>query len=202
MINENPLILFVGRSASGKTTIANMLEENHDFKQVQSYTTRPPRFEGEPGHIFVSKEDFPKEEDIVAYTMYNGYEYCATLEQVQEADIYVVDVDGVETILENKDRIGRDIHIIYFDCNVAVRIGRMLERGSTDRQIIERLRFDESFDWVPALRELTRKFDLPGMWHIWHIHYIEAYNSLDAVYLQVIGKINMIYDYANYGIAD
>lgn len=202
MVNETPLILFVGKSASGKTTIAKMLEGRHNLVQVQSYTTRPPRFEGEPGHIFVSEEDFPNEEDIVAYTMYNGYEYCATLEQVQEADIYVVDVDGVETILENYDRIGRDIHIVYFDCNVATRIGRMLERGSTDRQIIERLRFDESFDWAISLRQLVKNLDLPTMWHMWHIHYVEAGNSLDAVYLEVIGKINMIYNYSNYDIAD
>ena len=43
---NNPLFLFVGRSASGKTTIANILEEKYGHKQVQSYCTRPPRYEG------------------------------------------------------------------------------------------------------------------------------------------------------------
>ena len=51
---SEPLFLFVGKSASGKTTVANMLEEKHGHVQVQSYTTRPPRYEGEVGHIFVN----------------------------------------------------------------------------------------------------------------------------------------------------
>ena len=55
---RKPLFLFVGRSSSGKTTIANILEERYGYKQVQSYTTRPPRYEGEVGHIFVNENEF------------------------------------------------------------------------------------------------------------------------------------------------
>jgi guanylate kinase len=55
---RKPLFLLVGRSASGKSTVANMLEEQHGYKQVSSYTTRPPRYEGEVGHIFVNENEF------------------------------------------------------------------------------------------------------------------------------------------------
>ena len=57
---NNPLFLFVGKSASGKTTIANRLEEKYNHIQVQSYTTRPPRYEGEVGHIFVTDDEGKK----------------------------------------------------------------------------------------------------------------------------------------------
>lgn len=48
------IYLIVGPSGSGKTMVANRLEEKYRLKQVLSYTERPPRFEGEGGHTFVS----------------------------------------------------------------------------------------------------------------------------------------------------
>ena len=51
---NKPLYLFVGKSASGKTTTADLLEKRYGHKQVYSYCTRKPRYEGEIGHIFIS----------------------------------------------------------------------------------------------------------------------------------------------------
>lgn len=50
------IYLIVGPSGSGKTMVANRLEEKYRLKQVLSYTERPPRFEGEGGHTFVTPE--------------------------------------------------------------------------------------------------------------------------------------------------
>ena len=36
-MNNMPLYLFVAKSASGKTTIANILEEKHGYKDEQTY---------------------------------------------------------------------------------------------------------------------------------------------------------------------
>lgn len=52
------IYLIVGPSGSGKTMVANRLEEKYRLKQVLSYTERPPRFEGEGGHTFVTPEEF------------------------------------------------------------------------------------------------------------------------------------------------
>ena len=71
----NPLYLFVGRSASGKTTIANILEQKYGFKQVSSYTTRLPRYDGEVGHVFVTEEEYKALENMVAYTFYDNNHY-------------------------------------------------------------------------------------------------------------------------------
>ena len=72
---NKPLFLFVGRSASGKTTVANMLVEKYGYKQVESYTTRLPRFDGETGHIFVSEEEFRNLGELAAYTFYNNHNH-------------------------------------------------------------------------------------------------------------------------------
>lgn len=174
--DKRPLFLFVGKSASGKTTIANMLEKD-GYNQVQSYTTRPPRYKGEVGHTFISEGEYDKLENIVASTLYNGYHYCTTLEQIQNSDFYVVDVPGVFTLLDNYDKINRDIHIFYFDANVYNRIQRMIARHDSDTLIISRLLNDEKDDW------LTQLF-FANMYEI-DLHIIEADNDLEEVYHQI-----------------
>ena len=150
---NKPLFLFVGKSASGKSTIANLLEQKYGYKQVQSYTTRPPRYDGEPGHIFVTKEEFGNLGELAAYTLYNGNEYGTTFQQLEECDIYVIDVPGVETLLQ-KDKIKRPICVIYFDTTVRTRINRMVERGASDMEIVSRLYNDEEYDWEKKLDSL------------------------------------------------
>lgn len=152
-----PLFLFVGRSASGKTTIANILEEKHEYKQVSSYTTRPPRYDGEVGHIFVNKQEFDNLGELAAYTLYNDNEYGTTFKQLDECDIYVIDVPGIETLLQKN--IDRPIVIIYFDTTVYTRINRMMDRGDSDMAIIARLLQDEQYDWYHRLDALVWHHD-------------------------------------------
>lgn len=148
----NTLFLFCGKSGSGKTTIADILENKFGYEQLKSYTTRPPRYENESGHTFITEEEFDKLKNIVAYTEYNGYRYCATKEQIDEVSIYVIDIPGVETLLEKYDT-DRPIEIIYFDTTVKTRIERMVDRGDSDTAIVGRLHNDESFDWKDKLKQ-------------------------------------------------
>lgn len=149
---NKPLLLFVGPSGSGKTTIANVLEEQHGYKQVQSYTTRPPRYEGESGHIFVSTDEFNNLGELAAYTVYNGNKYGTTVKQLDECDIYVIDIAGVKTLLKNYTA-DRPICVVYFDTSVYTRINRMLGRHDHDAAIISRLLEDEKYDWLQELNK-------------------------------------------------
>lgn len=148
-----PLYCFVGKSSSGKTTVANELEV-YGFSQLWSYTTRPRRYEFEIGHTFISDEDFDKLENIVAYTEYNNYRYCCTKEQIDEADIYVIDVPGVETLLD-KYKSDRPIIIFYFDTSIRTRIDRMINRHDSDMAIVSRLYNDEEHDWYDQLNSIV-----------------------------------------------
>ena len=186
-MNE-PIFLFVGRSASGKTTIANLLEEKYGYKQVQSYTTRPPRYEGEVGHIFVTKEEFDALGELAAYTEYNGYKYGTTIEQLNSCTIYVVDIPGVKTLLE-RYKTNRQIVIIFFDTTVYTRINRMLNRGDSDIAIISRLLQDEKDNWFNQLDSLV--------WHYNNIigtkvtfYSVNANNSQDDVEKLIMYYIN------------
>ncbi len=197
MTNNKPLFLFIGKSASGKTTIANLLEERNDMKQVQSYTTRPPRFEGEVGHRFITDDECNELEDIVASTLYNGYWYCATLDQINEADIYVIDITGAKELLRNQDKIERDIHIIYFDVSVYERIKRMQKRCGTDAQIISRLLYDESFDWYDNISSIGIEMFNSKWWEYSNVHSICADEETEIVYKDTLSVINNIIERNN-----
>jgi guanylate kinase len=155
---NNALYLFVGKSASGKTTIANILEHKCGMKQVSSYTTRPPRYENEIGHVFIDDEEFDSLGELVAYTEYNGFRYGTTAKQLDQCSIYVVDVPGVETLLQ-RYKTTRPIIVIYFDTTVYTRINRMLDRNDSDIAIISRLLQDEKDDWGKQLDHLVWNYN-------------------------------------------
>lgn len=89
----------MGRSGVGKTTLAQALCDREGYKQLSSYTTRPPRAPNEQGHIFIASDSYKDIDDLkaqypnrVAETMFDGNFYFATAEQVEQCDIYVIDL--------------------------------------------------------------------------------------------------------------
>lgn len=186
-----PLFLFVGKSASGKTTIASMLESD-GYTQVSSYTTRPPRHKNEIGHVFITEEEYDNLSNIVASTLYNGYRYCTTLDQIQNADIYVVDPNGVSVLLDNYQLICRDVYVFYFDASVYVRINRMLHRGDNESHIIERLLHDEENNWFKDLVAINESHNRHAV-----IKIIDANPNSKTVYSTVKNLINLSKDKLN-----
>lgn len=184
-----PLFLFVGESGSGKTTIAD-IAENKGYSVVSSYTTREPRVPNEHGHIFITEEEFSALKNIVAYTFYNGYHYCTTQEQLDRSDIYVVDPDGVETLLNNY-HTKRNITILYFGATVANRILRMQARGDTNDQIIKRLLNDEKEYWYGKLVSLSWKSNVVDDEDV-ELYKIRADENIDDVLNQVFERIQYV----------
>lgn len=134
------IYLIVGESGSGKSTIVDILEREHGLKSIQSYTTRPKRYDEETGHTFVTDEEFDRLENIVAYTEFSGHRYCATQEQVDNADLYIVDVDGVNSLRERYNG-KKGIFTIYISCSLIERMHRLEERDGFDKAL-ERIKHD------------------------------------------------------------
>ena len=136
------IALFIGPSGSGKTTVAEYLVKNYGFTQIESYTTRAPRYDGEVGHIFVANADFDQLKDFVAYTEFDGNRYAATADQVEENDIYVVDVAGAEYFKEKYKGSKKPI-VFYFNLPANIRKQRMQNRGDPYQLIVQRMDNDE-----------------------------------------------------------
>ena len=126
----NCIFLIVGCSGSGKTTITEQLEQKYGLKSIQSYTTRKPRYEGETGHIFISDEEFDKITDMVAYTEFDSKRYCATAEQVENNDLYIIDPKGVDFFMKAY-KGSKTPKIIFISSNLTTRYERMVERAET-----------------------------------------------------------------------
>lgn len=145
---ENNIVLLVGPSGSGKTTIAEYLDKHYGMKSIRSYTTRAPRYPGEDSHTFISNDEFDALENIVAYTEFDGHRYCATQEQIDSHDIYVVDVHGVMTLQEHYHG-DKMLLVVYLDVSPDTCRERMAERGDGGLTIAHRLANDETaFCWA------------------------------------------------------
>lgn len=139
---KDKILCIIGRSGSGKTTIAEELEKR-GFVAVQSYTTRKPRFEGERGHTFVSDEEFNKLKNILAYNEYNGARYCTTMFQIDNSDVYVVDIPGLKMLREKYHGLKRIVAVGLMVSEEVAR-DRMLLRGDSDEKVKSRISEDNT----------------------------------------------------------
>lgn len=132
------LITITGPSGAGKDTVARMMSEMTDWPVLCSYTTRPMR-EGEVDgreHFFVERFDVPFTK-ILAYTHYGGYDYWATLDQVEDTAIYVIDEVGLVELKGNHPDIEVFSVYVYSLLHIRLMRGAKLPRIIRD---VERFR--------------------------------------------------------------
>lgn len=140
------IVLLVGPSGSGKTSTATILKNSYGWKELNSYTTREPRYPGELGHEFITEEmfqtafkEYGKDDPMIAaYTDYNGHRYFSTQKQVEESNLYTVDPNGIDAF-KNRYHGNKKVIIIYFDISKEGQKKRMMHRGDADQKIEERL---------------------------------------------------------------
>ena len=126
MTDNKICVCIVGKSGTGKSTIVNSIPT---IDILNSYTTRPPRFPNEKGHIFITEEEYDKLENIIAETKFGKYRYCATKSQIDNSDVYILDKNGVKAIDDNyigKDN-KRDIFVIYVKTKFIERLKRCIK---------------------------------------------------------------------------
>lgn len=140
---NNYIFLIVGPSGSGKSTIVEQLMETMNLKQIESYTTRKPRYRHEKGHIFVTDKEFDNLTDLVGYTEFCGHRYAATAAQVEENDIYVIDPAGVAFFKENYHG-AKKVKVLGIWATEPARKKRMFLRGDPEDAIVKRLENDRT----------------------------------------------------------
>lgn len=187
------IICIVGESGSGKTAIAKALS-GHGYNVIQSYTTRPQRYDDEWGHIYVNADNYsftivghehlPIIQDQttgrmtrpIAYTYYDGHHYWATAEQYRDkgVTIYVIDPEGLGYMYDVID--DARITSIYLKTNPTVRTLRMQHRDPEtiaqrlehDSHAFQQIRCDYCIDNNGALHEV-----IPIMMRIIHTGGVE-----------------------------
>lgn len=132
------VLCIMGKSGSGKSTIANRLMAlvPEKYALVKSFTTRKER-ENDPEdvktHIFVSEEDYQKDRAkvVALYESPLGYKSYVTkdLFDVDKVNIFVIDPRAYsELIVEHSDEL--DIVGVYIAVSEDERMLRLKKRGS------------------------------------------------------------------------
>ena len=169
------IIVLVGASGSGKTTIGKELEEL-GVRSLLSFTTREPR-EGEYNMVdyrFISIAELGNrlcEGDVVEMTKYNGNTYGLLREDVKSAmgngnDVYFIcDKNGASQI---KEMYPEQCVTIFLKTDVKTMIDRMRRRGDDSESILSRvynavsnneLEFDTSIHDYCLMRNTKRRVD-------------------------------------------
>lgn len=139
------MIILVGESASGKSTIEKILTDKYGYKKTISYTTRPPRH-GEVNGVdyhFISEDDYIEKFNsgfFVETGAYNSWLYGTTKNQYDKNTICVLTPHGLRQIKKNFRE--EDIKSFYIKVPRRDRFIKILERGDNIDEAIRRNQSD------------------------------------------------------------
>lgn len=158
--NEHVVLLIVGKTGSGKSSLIKRLCERTGLTMLQSYTTRPKRSEADNDHIFVNVEDYLKAKEngeIVIDGEIAGNYYYSTIEQLYASDLYTINPEALDRLLAI-DLPNIRFVIVYISCPDKIREERALARGDdkhkyrvrdfSERQEFRRFVAEEKWDYV------------------------------------------------------
>lgn len=134
------MIVLVGESASGKSSIEKYFVDNYGYSKVVSYTTRQPR-DGEIDGVDYHFVDEPKFLELESQgffaesATYNGWLYGTAVEDCTNDKIAVLTPHGLRQISRFKD-----INVISFYINVPRRdrLIKILQRGDNIEEAYRR----------------------------------------------------------------
>lgn len=145
MSNTKNIYLLVGPSGSGKSSVAKWLTYKHGLYEVDSYTDRKPRFYGEKGHRFVDSSFFVDHwEELCAYTVFNGFQYGVLDQDIETAEVYVIDPPGLQ-YLKAHYHGKRKMRVIYLTAEEETLRDRMSQRSDSPEMIEQRVINDRYF---------------------------------------------------------
>ncbi len=139
------IIVLVGKTCSGKDTIAKELCNTHGLKRIVTYTTRPPRDGEEDGvdYHFVTDSEFDKLEfeEVTRYTMANGlvvrYGSLKTDYMYPGNAVIILNPEGLGQVSKNKNV--RSVYLLANDKTIRERLRR---RGDSKEEAERRIKAD------------------------------------------------------------
>lgn len=143
------VLAIVGDSASGKSTLENILHKKYGFKKVISHTTRPIRGGEVNGvdYIFIKESEFfdkNSENYFIEIGAYNGWYYGSTKADYQGDVVAVLTPHGMREL--KKKLKDKDFKVVYLDVPRRDRIINSLLRGDGSDNSIEEVKRRDGTD--------------------------------------------------------
>lgn len=134
------MIVLVGKTCSGKSTVADILDADYGIHRVRTYTTRPKR-EGEADneYHFITDEEFEELRDKGRF--FETTQYKTAIDEVWKYGTakdefccdccIVMNPDGVKKVKRLLPE-EYDVRIIYLNVSEGVQWNRLKQRGAED----------------------------------------------------------------------
>lgn len=122
------MIVIVGESGGGKSSVAKLLSEKYNFTNVVTYTTRPMRANEVDGvdYHFVDDRQLDKMRDSLCLEAdYRGWKYAADRNDLTDDTVIVVTPSGLREL----KKLGIDFTSIYLNVPRRDRLIQLLNRG-------------------------------------------------------------------------
>lgn len=171
--NEHVIILLVGKTNSGKSSLAKKLCERMGLSQLISQTTRPKRSEADTDHTFVTMDEYIRAKEngeIAIDTEIAGNYYYATIKQLYNADLYTINPEALNRLLA-LDLPNIKFVTVYISCPDHLREERAIKRGDNKFEFRKR---------SLAERQQFRRFVSEEKWNyaINNTNFAQAYSTL------------------------
>lgn len=139
------LIVLVGKSASGKTTLEKYISENFRYEKIVSHTTRPIRDDEVDGvdYHYVSEDVFNEmllNNELVEHATFNNWSYGISKKEIEDKRdaVVVVNPAGLRRIR----KFNIPMSVFYVMCDDKTRYKRSIDRGDDIVEIALRSRSD------------------------------------------------------------
>lgn len=189
----NYLYLIIGRSGAGKNTIVDELCKRYGYTKVRSYTTRQPLAnEASTRHIYSDIDTYyeaKNSEDIAAETKIRGDYYWATHDQINNADFYIIDIEGIHS-LKRHYKGSRPFKVIYIETDSNTCFNRMIQRlDDPTKEAVNELINRQHNDAVnfPEDRSLSCLID----YEVFNNNDLQT--TVDTIYTTIISRLESQY---------
>jgi guanylate kinase len=141
MILKDKIILIVGKSGTGKSTLVDTVCAKLGFYNTKSYTTREPR-KNDCSHHFITKEKYQEYKAnglIYGEDYLFGHNYFVLKHDMDVNHFYITSPKTANELTKKLNKLNCLTKTIHFYASDDIRIQRLKERGDSETEILYRL---------------------------------------------------------------